>query len=142
MVGIDGSEQSKLALKRAIDMAKHANAQLLIVTVEDDLRFTPIVTGGAPVYQMNGELIQQVRERVQDAMQEAVHMARNAGIEPLSKVFYGNAKKELGNNLPVSENVDLIIMGATGLNRIERMMIGSNSNYVLQNAPCDVMIVR
>ena len=40
------------------------------------------------------------------------------------------------------EHVDLVILGATGLNAIERMFIGSVSEYVIRNAVCDVLIVH
>ena len=33
-------------------------------------------------------------------------------------------------------------MGATGLSAIERAFVGSVSQYVVRNAPCDVLIVR
>ncbi|MEL5941041.1 universal stress protein, partial [Tetragenococcus halophilus] len=39
-------------------------------------------------------------------------------------------------------DVDLIILGATGLNAVERLFIGSVSEYVTRNASCDVLIVR
>lgn len=142
MVGIDGSKQAKLALEQAIDVAKQYNAELLIVTVQDDGRFAPLVTGSAVSYAMDADIIQGIRDKVKENMVAATQLAEEAGISYRSKIYYGNAKEELAKTLPESENIDLIVMGATGLNRFERMMIGSNSNYVLQHAPCDVMIVR
>jgi len=34
------------------------------------------------------------------------------------------------------------MIGATGLNAVERLFIGSVSEYVIRNAPCDVLVVR
>ena len=34
------------------------------------------------------------------------------------------------------------MLGATGLNAVERLFIGSVSEYVIRHAPCDVLIVR
>ncbi|KAB5915090.1 universal stress protein, partial [Bifidobacterium adolescentis] len=39
-------------------------------------------------------------------------------------------------------HVDLIMLGATGLNAVERLFIGSVSEYVIRNATCDVLVVR
>lgn len=39
-------------------------------------------------------------------------------------------------------SVDLIIMGASGLNAVSRMVLGSNTEYVVRNAACDVFIVK
>ena len=37
---------------------------------------------------------------------------------------------------------DLIIMGATGMNAVERMLMGSVTAYVNQHALSDVLIVK
>ena len=36
---------------------------------------------------------------------------------------------------------DMIIMGTRGLGAIKRMVLGSVSTYVLQNAPCPVSVI-
>ena len=48
----------------------------------------------------------------------------------------------IAKELPESEKVDLIMLGATGLNAVERLFIGSVSEYVIRHAICDVLIVR
>ncbi|EPC76844.1 Putative universal stress protein, partial [Lacticaseibacillus paracasei subsp. paracasei Lpp71] len=40
------------------------------------------------------------------------------------------------------KNIDLIMIGATGLNAVERLLIGSVTEYVTRNALCDVLVVR
>ena len=37
-------------------------------------------------------------------------------------------------DIPDKENVDLIMVGATGLNTFERLLIGSSSEYILRHA--------
>ena len=39
-------------------------------------------------------------------------------------------------------NYDLIVVGATGLNAIGRMIVGSTSAYIVRQAPCDVTVVK
>ena len=34
------------------------------------------------------------------------------------------------------------MVGQSGLNAVERFMIGSVSDHVIRHAPCDVLIVR
>lgn len=48
----------------------------------------------------------------------------------------------IAKQIPQDKAVDLIILGATGLNAVERLFIGSVSEYVTRNALCDVLIVR
>jgi nucleotide-binding universal stress UspA family protein len=38
--------------------------------------------------------------------------------------------------------VDLVVMGAVGLSRLERIVLGSTSDFVATHAPCSVLVVR
>ncbi|MFR9373884.1 universal stress protein, partial [Streptococcus pneumoniae] len=38
--------------------------------------------------------------------------------------------------------VDLILVGATGLNAFERLLVGSSSEYILRHAKVDLLVVR
>ncbi|MGQ4819949.1 universal stress protein, partial [Enterococcus faecium] len=40
------------------------------------------------------------------------------------------------------EPIDLIVMGATGLNAVERALVGSTTSYVVKHASCNVMVVK
>ena len=44
-------------------------------------------------------------------------------------------------NLPKKYKIDLIMVGQSGLNAVERFMTGSVASYVIRRAPCDVLIV-
>jgi len=36
----------------------------------------------------------------------------------------------------------LIVMGATGLNAVERALVGSTTSYVVNHAKCNVLVVK
>ena len=40
------------------------------------------------------------------------------------------------------KKIDLILMGATGTGTFSRLLLGSTTAYVVNNAPCNVMVVR
>ena len=48
----------------------------------------------------------------------------------------------MANDIPSKEGVDLIMVGATGLNAFERLMVGSSSEYILRHAKVDLLVVR
>ena len=54
----------------------------------------------------------------------------------------GNSKLLLATTLPDRYGTDLIVVGATGLNNVARVLIGSNAAYVIRNATCDTLVVR
>lgn len=142
MVGLDGSEQSRLALERAIELAKLAGANLLLVTVQNDAKFMAMSAGATATYRMDPMIVEDSRKQIREFMEKCVDQVKQEGIPVDAKIYYGDSKTELAEKLPESEDIDLIVIGATGLNRIERVLIGSNTNYIVQNAKCDVIIVK
>ena len=54
----------------------------------------------------------------------------------------GTPKIVLAKEIPNEYHIDLIVAGKTGLNVVERWMLGSVSEYIIRHAPCDVLIAR
>ena len=48
----------------------------------------------------------------------------------------------IAKDLPKELGTDLIMIGATGLNAVERLLIGSVTEYVTRTADYDVLVVR
>lgn len=69
--------------------------------------------------------------------------AINAGIENVSIIIeYGSPKVKISKDIAQKYEADLILCGATGLNAVERFLIGSVSEYIVRHAKCDVLVVR
>ena len=51
-------------------------------------------------------------------------------------------RRFLAKDIPNKYHVDLIVVGQTGMNVVERWMMGSVSEHIIRHAPCDVLIVR
>lgn len=49
---------------------------------------------------------------------------------------------EIPKNIAAKYEADLIVVGATGLNAVERLLIGSVSEAIIRHATCDVLIAR
>lgn len=142
LVGVDGSSQAKLALSRAIDIAAGCDAALLIAAVQNDGKFANLATGRASLYRLSPQMVNESQQQLQLFVDRCVQQAQEAGVRVSSLVYYGSAKEELAVNLPRREHADLIVVGATGLNRVERMIIGSTAAYIVANADEDVVIVK
>lgn len=56
--------------------------------------------------------------------------------------FYGTTKTIIARDFPKKHDIDLIVVGATGLNAVERLLIGSVTEYVTRTANCDVLVCR
>ena len=57
-------------------------------------------------------------------------------------IEFGNPKTLLAHDIPKQTGADLMLLGATGLNAFERLLIGSSSEYILRHATIDLLIVR
>ena len=136
MVAIDGSHEAELAFKKGVNVALRNNAELLLVHVIDTRALQSVVTFDAYIYE-------KLEEEAHSVFDEYEKQARESGIENLRQIIeFGNPKPLLANDIPEKEGVDLIMLGATGLNAFERLVIGSSSEYILRHAKVDLLVVR
>lgn len=136
MVAVDGSNEAELAFQKAVNIAKRNNAQLLLVHVIDTRAFQDVNS-------FDSMLAEQATELAKQSLEDYSQHAQNSGVENVeTTIEYGSPKLIIAKQVPQDKEVDLIVLGATGLNAVERLFIGSVSEYVTRNASCDVLIVR
>ena len=136
LVAVDGSEESRLALTKAIELAKDNHAQLIISHIIDTRTF-------ATIEQYDRTIVSRAENYGQELLEKYEQEAKNAGVENITTVLdFGSPKSKLPKDIAQKYHVDLIVTGATGLNAVERVLIGSVSEAIARHAPCDVLIVR
>lgn len=131
-VAIDFSEQSLKALERASQLAMQHNATLQLVNVIDTKSF-----GAVSAYDL--KYAEELKKENKSKMESLEKQAVQTGVQSVESVVETGSPKEILTQLT---NVDLIVCGATGLNRMEKMMLGSVAEKVVRHAHCDVLIVR
>ncbi|SER72611.1 Nucleotide-binding universal stress protein, UspA family [Propionibacterium cyclohexanicum] len=136
LVGVDGSEQATRAFHAACELAASQSASVHVVQVIDRDRLVRSPYGGGEEFYEHQ--VNRARENVAACLAEG----RRLGIDVQGETISGSASLLLGRELPKEYEIDLIVLGSTGLSAVERLLLGSRSNYVLRNAPCDVLIVR
>ncbi len=136
MTAVDGSNEAELAFQKAVNVAKRNNAELLLAHVIDTRAFQTVSS-------FDNVLAEQATEMAKQTLNDYESYAKKAGCQKISKVIeYGAPKLMIATQIPEEHDIDLIMLGATGLNAVERLFIGSVSEYVIRNASCDVLIVR
>jgi nucleotide-binding universal stress UspA family protein len=136
VVGIDGSDDSVAALRRAALEAASARAELAVVTAwhrtSTDLldEFTGIRIPGAD----------ELRELAEARARKVMHQAEtdSFAIPVRLSVRYGTAEHVLSRS---SAHADLLVLGTHGWGAIDRMLFGSTSNALLHRAACPVQVV-
>lgn len=143
IVGVDGSKQAGRAVKKAIAVAKRNEASLYIVSVLNLNKLIGIGHAQFGFGAIDQEMLDDVKLKMESLVAKYRDEADEAGVQHVEMhVTFGNPKSELAHNLPALFDADLIVLGATGANVVERMLMGSNASYVVANAQLDVLIVR
>ncbi|WP_063515143.1 universal stress protein [Schleiferilactobacillus harbinensis] len=136
LVAIDGSYEAELAFRKAVEVTKRNHAHLFLLHVIDTRAFQNVSS-------FDSVMVEQVTETQKQTMKEYVEIAQRAGLTDVSyKIEYGAPKTLIGRDYPKANDIDLIMIGATGLNAVERLLIGSVTEYVTRVANCDVLVVR
>ncbi len=136
LVPVDGSNEARLSFEKAIEVAKRNRAQVLIAHIIDT-RVLQTPTG------FEGNFNEEIQRQTENLFQEYRQYAQEHDFNDIDFVLeYGSPKVYISKNIPKDYQIDLIMMGATGLNAVERLFIGSVSEYVIRNASCDVLVVR
>ncbi|MDR0921471.1 MAG: universal stress protein [Lactobacillales bacterium] len=136
MVAIDGSKEAEAAFKKAVNVTMRNDGELVLAHVIDTRAFQTVSS-------FDGVLAEQANALAQQTLDAYVVQAKEAGLTNVSTIIeYGSPKTIIAKQFPKEQNIDLIMLGATGLNAVERLFVGSVSEYVIRQAPCDVLIVR
>ncbi|KOO52460.1 universal stress protein [Viridibacillus arvi] len=136
IVAVDGSAEAKWAFEKAVGIAKRNNATLNLVNVIDTRSF-------AAVEAYDRSIAERAQTFAQELLTGYKKEAETAGVENVKVLIeYGSPKTIITKEISKKYEVDLIICGATGLNAVERFLIGSVSENIVRSAKCDVLVVR
>ena len=135
-VAVDGSKEADLAFKKAISAAKRNDAALEILHVIDTRSFQNVSS-------FDSEMVEQVSNDAKEKLQNYYKQATEAGVKEVHySIEFGAPKAIIAHQFPKKHQIDLIVLGATGLNAVERILIGSVTEYVTRTADCDVLVCR
>ncbi len=138
VVGYDGSESSKKALLKSIELAKDMNAELHIVGVVRPFEFYAID------YIPPEEIEEYEKEQIskeEKFLKEASDIAEKEGIKPFLKVMEGDPAEELMTY--ADENgCDLIVVGHRGVGGFKRMLLGSTASNLVKYANQSILVVK
>lgn len=136
LVAIDGSKEAEWAFKKSIEIAKRNKAVLNLIHVVDTRSYTAM-TKRVPDLD---DAIFADGKRILEAYKEE---AQAAGLSEVNIfVVPGLPKKVIAHDYAKKLDTDLIICGAQGLNAFQKFLMGSVSQHIVSNSPCDVLVVR
>jgi nucleotide-binding universal stress UspA family protein len=127
----DGSDEARRALRYASRLGE--NDSVIVLSVATKLIEAPSTAqftepGHGP-------------ESVREGIDEVREIMGDAGVEAEFISMIGNPAAEILNTAE-ERGVELIVVGRRGLHTVERFLMGSVADRVVQHAGCDVLVVR
>ncbi len=134
LVGVDGSEYSYKAAKIAGEMARCMHADLWVVAC-----FEPV-----PAYLGEPNLQIAITGHLAQATSVMAVAVVEIGSIPgtLHQEMVEGAPADTILSVAVVRSVDLIVMGTRGLGRLSGFVLGSQSQKVVAQANCPVLLVH
>jgi nucleotide-binding universal stress UspA family protein len=133
VVGVDGSEPSKRALRWAADQAALTGSELNIVTTWE----YPPTFGWAPPYPSDFDPDADARKALTETVEEV--LGAGPGVVRHLTVTEGHPAFVLTK---AAEGATLLVVGSRGHGAFAGMVLGSVSEYCAAHAPCPVVVVR
>lgn len=140
VVGTDGSETAKEAVREATELAKQTGASLDVVSA-----FEPVQGSRLREERLQApsdiEHTVHPQEDVEAILREAAEEVEAAGVKVRTFARQGEPADAI---LDVAEEqgADLIVVGNKGMTGAKRFLLGSVPNKVSHHAPSSVLIVR
>jgi nucleotide-binding universal stress UspA family protein len=137
VVGVDGSDGARDALRFALEEARLRGARVHVVAAWQ----VPVAAYGGALVSPDSALVDQLaaeaRSAVERALAGAGDLAADADVDIV--VREGAPAQVL---LEESDDADLLVLGSRGLGGFRSLLLGSVSQHCAHHAPCPVVIVR
>jgi nucleotide-binding universal stress UspA family protein len=143
VVGVDGSDASREALRWAAEEARLRSAQLVGIHAWSFVPVAPLGDAGVlamPAGDLPGQLeaeSEAATATLEEALAEAV--GEGSGIEVDRRVVEGDAGEVL---VAEAAKADLVVVGSHGRAGLKAALLGSVSRHVVDHASCPVVVVK
>jgi nucleotide-binding universal stress UspA family protein len=139
IIATDGSAPSYQAAKQGVEIARVSGGQVAAVYVVDVPRLAQL-PGYAGIAGTKDQLLELMIHQGQEATEEIERIAADAGVTSSKVILKGHPSDEL---LKYSQEAraDLLVMGSIGKSGLNRFLLGSVAQKVVQHAKVPIMLV-
>jgi nucleotide-binding universal stress UspA family protein len=137
LLATDGSSTSMDAASLLARMPHRDRLELTIVFVNQAYEFFGVVESQSVV----DRCIAEEKARGLEACKRVAHLFQGANATVETMVIDGHPGEAIVDTA-AEKSVDLIVLGATGHTKIDRLLLGSVSDFVATHAKCSVLVAR
>jgi universal stress protein uspA len=130
LVAIDPETQNLNAYNKALDLATDDSKIILFSCIE------PLDKG--PVELNTTFYADELYTKTEEVLE---NLAEKANKDVDIRIGFGNPKQLLLNVI-TDDNVDIVVINHSDKNALERILLGSVTNHIVNHANTDILIVR
>ena len=134
-IGVDGSPRAAKAVEMGVEIARHFDAKVVLLSALSDATAT---SAGRAVDTVELDWASNPSARVQQILAKTQAGVQRGGVECSTLVDEGDAGDVLVR-LAAECNADMLVVGNKGM---QRRVLGSVPNTVTHKAACSVLIVN
>lgn len=140
LVPVDGSTTSNAGLREAVRLAKNQRAKLRLLNVVDEMIVFNTPDGGINVE----PILDALKRGGKRILRKSEKAAFAQGVRPESELWESAGVRVAQVIVERAKRwrADLIIMGTHGRRGVNRMLLGSDAELVVRNAPVPVLLVH
>ncbi|MFX1461367.1 MAG: universal stress protein [Promethearchaeota archaeon] len=146
LVGVDESQDATDAVKKALELKKRDNSNVVVFySVMHNLsEFTPSISfSGASNVSISYLIHEDHVNKGKKILEEIQKLFNNEGQKVETRLIFDTPPEDYIKKITEEENFDLVILGCKGKHsKLKRTFLGTIPDKVINNAPCDVLIVR
>jgi len=134
LIPTDGSEYTKAAVSKGLEMAKATGAEVTALYVVDQTSFInfPMDSTIISVYTL-------LEREGEEAMDYVKKEAEALGVKLTTRIEEGSPSRKI---VDLSAEHDLVVMGTLGRTGFSKLLLGSVAERVVRFAKCPVLVVR
>ena len=137
LVPYDGTNFSNRAFQKALDIAKKDGSKITIFTVIEG-EYSAIMGYS----KINSQVIKKQQSTAKKYIYKLESSAKNSNVPISVKIKQGAIIVKEIINFAKSKKFNLIVMGSHGRTGLNKLILGSVTNGVAQQAKCSVMVVK
>ncbi len=144
LVPTDFSKPAQIAIDVAADIAKKANAELILLHVIEEASGSSFNISGEVTTSGGWEdklFTMKLIERSKKQMATLVEGLTTSGVKIKNELRMGTAFHGI-RDIITEHKVDLVVMGTAGHTKLEDMIIGSNTEKIVRYSKCPVLTVH
>lgn len=135
LVALDGSRLAEKAFAEAVRITLANNGRLTLISIINDAELTTSAFSFSKLFAAE-------KEKAETELLKKIHDASQLGVQEIDPFVEVGNPKQIIVKYAADNASDLIIIGATGKGAITQSLVGSTTSYVVNHAPCNVLVVR